>query len=95
MLAEADILDPATILEEIFPAVDYYQDTWGGTIDRARLSGFGSRERELRETLEQELKFAVTPLADSEGARALNSPASDMVHQSLDALVGWMMNEGA
>ena len=95
MLAEADILDPATILEEIFPAVAYYQDTWGGTIDRARLSGFGSRERELRETLEMELKFAVTPLGDSEGARALNSPASDMVHQNLDALVGWMMNEGA
>jgi type IV pilus assembly protein PilM len=95
MLAEADILDPATILEEIFPAVAYYQDTWGGTIDRARLSGFGSRERGLRETLEQELQFAVTPLAEAEGARALNSPASDMIHQNLDALVGWMMNEGA
>jgi type IV pilus assembly protein PilM len=95
MLAEADILDPATILEEIFPAVAYYQDTWGGTIDRARLSGFGSRERELRGNLEQELKFTVTSLGDSEGARTLNSPASDMIHQNLDALVGWMMNEGA
>jgi hypothetical protein len=95
MLAEADILDPATILEEIFPAVAYYQDTWGGTIDRARLAGFGSREREFREVLEQELKFGVNSLGDSEGARGLSSPASDMVRQNLDALVGWMMNEGA
>ncbi len=95
MLAEADILDPATILEEIFPAVAYYQDTWGGTIDRARLAGFGSREREFRQILEEELKFGVNPLGDSEAARTLNSPAIDMVHQNLDALVGWMMNEGA
>jgi len=95
MLAEADVLDPTTILEEIFPAVAYYQDTWGGTIDRARLAGFGSREREFRQVLEQELKFTVTSLSDSEAARTLDSPASDMVHQNLDALAGWMMNEGA
>ncbi|MGD0965634.1 MAG: hypothetical protein ABSA57_17220 [Candidatus Acidiferrales bacterium] len=95
MLADADMLDPAIILEEIFPAVAYYQDTWGGVIDRGRVSGFGSRERKLRESLEQELKFPVTSLGDSEGARTLDSPASDMIHQNLDALVGWMMNEGA
>jgi type IV pilus assembly protein PilM len=95
MLAEADILDPPTIIEEIFPAIAYYQDTWGSTIDRVRLSGFGSRERDLRQTLEQELKFPVASLGDSESARMLNSPASDMIHQDLDALVGWMMNEGA
>ena len=64
-------------------------------IDRARLAGFGSREREFREALEPELGFPVGSLADSEGARELNSPAGDMIHQNLDALVGWMMNEGA
>ena len=51
--------------------------------------------REFRQILEEELKFGVNPLGDSEAARTLNSPASDMVHQNLDALVGWMMNEGA
>jgi type IV pilus assembly protein PilM len=95
MLAEADLLDASTILEEIFPAVAYYQDTWGTQIDRARLSGFESKERELREILEHELKFPVASLGDSEAARTLNSPASDMLHQNLEALVGWMMNEGA
>jgi type IV pilus assembly protein PilM len=95
MLAEAEIIEPMAVLEEIFPATAYYQDTWGGTIDRARLAGFGSREREFREALEPELGFPVGSLSDSEGARELNAPASDMIHQSLDALVGWTMNEGA
>ena len=35
MLAEADILEPQAVLEEIFPAIAYYQDTWGGN-DRPR-----------------------------------------------------------
>ncbi len=74
MLAEADILDPTTILEEIFPAIAYYQDTWGGTIDRARLAGFGSRERDLREALEQELKFPVASLGDSESRAHVEFP---------------------
>ena len=94
MMAEADVIDPQAVLEEIFPPSAYYQDTWGGNIDRARLAGFGSREREFREALEPELRFPVGSLADSEGARELNSPASDMIHQNLDALVGWMMNGG-
>ena len=95
LLAEADILEPQSVLEEIFPAIAYYQDTWGGTIDRARLSGFGSRMREFREALESELRLPVASLADSETAQSLSSPTSDMIHQNLDALVGWTLNEGA
>jgi type IV pilus assembly protein PilM len=95
MFAEADILETQTVLEEIFPALAYYQDTWGGTVDRARLAGFGARAREFREALESELRLPVASLADSESMRGLNSPANDMMHQNLDSLVGWMMNEGA
>ena len=95
MPAEADVLETHTVLEEIFPALAYYQDTWGATIDRARLAGFGPREPEFREALETELRLPVAPLADSEGARGLNSQANDMLHQNLDALVGWVLNEGA
>jgi type IV pilus assembly protein PilM len=95
MLAGAEMIAPQAVLEEIFPAIAYYQDTWGGTIDRARLAGFGLREREFREMLEPELRFPVASVADSEGARGLNSPASDMIGQNLDALVGWAMNVGA
>ena len=95
MLAEADVLEPQSVLEEIFPAIAYYQDTWGGTIDRVRLSGFGSRLREFREALESELRLPIASLADSETAQSLSSPTSDMIHQNLDALVGWTLNEGA
>jgi type IV pilus assembly protein PilM len=95
MLAEADILEPQSVLEEIFPAMAYFQDTWGGTIDRVRLSGFGSRQREFREALETELRVPVASLAESESARTLTSPTTDMIHQNLDALVGWSLNDGA
>ena len=64
-------------------------------LTRARLAGFGARERVFRDALERELGIAVGPLADSEAARSLESPANVMMYQNLDALVGWMMNEGA
>jgi hypothetical protein len=92
MMAEADLLDPQSVLEEIFPAIAYFQDTWGSNIERARLAGFGPREREFRDALEPELKFPVASLADAESVRQFNSPATDMLNQNLDALVGWMMN---
>ena len=96
MFAEADALEAPAILEEIFPAVAYYQDTWGGAaIDRGRLAGFGPRQMEFCETLQHELGFGVSALGESQGARTLTSPASDMLGENLDALVGWMMNEGA
>jgi type IV pilus assembly protein PilM len=95
MLAEADTLETQAVLEEVFPAIAYYQDTWGGAIDRARLAGFGARASEFREALESELRLPVALLADSESARGLDSPANDLIDQNLDALVGWMLNEGA
>jgi hypothetical protein len=36
----------------------------------------------------------VGSLADSENALALESGAKDMIQHDLDALVGWMLNEG-
>ena len=95
MLAEADMLEPQSVLEEIFPAIAYYQDTWGGSIDRVRLSGFGARHREFKEALETELRLPVGSIAESENARSLSSPTSDMIGQNLEALVGWSFNDGA
>ena len=37
MAGEAASLDPHAMLDEIFPAIAYYQDTWGGSPDRARV----------------------------------------------------------
>jgi type IV pilus assembly protein PilM len=95
MPSEAATLDPQAMLDEIFPALAYYQDTWGGSVDRARLAGLGAREETFRRALGEELKVSVGPLAEAEDVRSLPSNAKDLIHQDLDALVGWMMNTGS
>jgi type IV pilus assembly protein PilM len=92
MRADAASLEPQAMLEEVFPAVAYYQDSWGAPIDRARLSGFGGREALFGQALAAELKIAVGPMSEAEGALALDGPASDLIPHGLDALAGWMMN---
>lgn len=95
MPVEAAVLDPQAMLDEIFPALAYYQDTWGGSVDRTRLAGLGAREAVFRAALGEELKVSVGPLADEEAIRGLPSNAKDLINQDLDALVGWMMNSGS
>lgn len=92
MANEAGLLDPQLVLDEIFPAIAYYQDTWGGSVDRARFAGFGSREETFRQALARELKCSVGSLADSAEALALGADANELIQQDLDSLVGWMMN---
>ena len=95
MSSEAAALDPQAMLDEIFPAVAYFQDTWGDAPDRARIAGFGGREEVFRRALSAELKCPIGTLADSEAADALDSSAKDLIHQDLDALAGWMLNGGS
>jgi type IV pilus assembly protein PilM len=95
MSAEAGLLDPQAMLDEIFPAIAYYQDAWGGMIDRVRMSGLGTREELFRRALTGELKVAVGLLADSEQASTLDSTARDLLQLNLDALVGWSANGGS
>ena len=94
MSSDAATLDVQSMLDEIFPAVAFYRDTWGGSPDRARITGFGAREELFRRALADELKSSVGSLADSEGAASLDSSAKDLMQHDLDALVGWMLNEG-
>ena len=94
MSNDAATLDVQAMLDETFPAVAFYQDSWGGSPDRARITGFGAREEVFRRALASELKNPVGSLADSESAVPLNSSAKDLMHHDLDALVGWMLNEG-
>jgi type IV pilus assembly protein PilM len=95
MAAEAGFLDPQAMLDEIFPAIAYFQDSWGSTVNRVRIAGFGSRSEMFAEALSKELNVSVGLLADSESARQLDSPARDLLRQDLDAMVGWMMNGGS
>jgi type IV pilus assembly protein PilM len=95
MPGDTALLEPQAVLDEIFPAIAYYQDTWEGMIDRVRLSGLGAREELFRRALAEELKCPVASLGDSEGATTLASDAKGLIHKNLDGLVGWMMNTGA
>ena len=49
----------------------------------------------VKEALEVELRLPVGSIAESENARSLSSPTSDMISQNLEALVGWSFNDGA
>jgi type IV pilus assembly protein PilM len=95
MPAEANLLDPQAMLDEIFPATAYYQDTWGGIIDRVRLSGLGMREEIFRRALTAELKVSIGSLSEADDARQLEASAKDLLQHNLDALVGWNMNGGS
>jgi type IV pilus assembly protein PilM len=92
MAAEAANLDPQAMLEEVFPAVAYYQDTFEGTIDRARIAGFSERPDIFCSALATELKVDAAPLAEAGEAHLLEPSAKDLIRQNMDALVGWMMN---
>jgi type IV pilus assembly protein PilM len=88
----ASDLAPHAMLDEIFPAIAYYQDTWGESVDRARLAGFGSRDEVFRGALADELRVPVAPLTDALDSFRLGSSVRDLILQDLDALVGWTLN---
>jgi type IV pilus assembly protein PilM len=93
--SEAGLVDAQAMLDEIFPAIAYYQDTWGGTVDRVRVSGLGAREEVFRRALSGELNVPVGGLSETEDALQLASGAKDLMRASLDPLVGWMLNGGS
>jgi len=95
MPAAAAQLDPKWVLEELFPASAYYQDTWGESIDRAALAGFQGRHDVFQAAVENELKMPARALSAAEGAASLDRSAHDLLQQGLDPLVGWMANTGA
>ena len=78
-------LELKALLDEVFPAIAYYQDTWGETIDRARLSGFGAKEGSISHALAQELQISAEPIREPLGA-------NDLIAHGLDALGGWLAN---
>ncbi len=92
MPADAEALEPQAMLDEIFPAVAYYQDTWGGSITRVLLAGLGDREEVFQGAVRKELGCPVMPLA-SAGA-SLPHDVQSLMDQNLGALVGWGMNRG-
>lgn len=93
---EADALEPAALLEEIYPGLAFYQDNWKETVQQVRLAGLGARSEEFRRGLEAELNCSVAALvASSAVANRLSGDAKTLVDRQMDALVGWMLNRGA
>jgi type IV pilus assembly protein PilM len=89
---ESQGLKPQAIFDEVFPAVAFYQDTWGGKVEQLCAAGFGLGEEELREALSREIGCPAEPLS----ARAdFTTEARSLVAQGLEPLVGWQMNRGA
>jgi type IV pilus assembly protein PilM len=95
MSSDVNGLEPQAVLDEIFPAIAYYQDTWDAMVDRVRLSGFASHEEVFRQALTDELKVSVGPLSTSDQALWLASSARELLSEDLDSVVGWMMNGGS
>lgn len=94
--ASAETLEPRALVDEIYPAVAYYQDTWQESVAQVRLAGFGDRYDEFRRLVEAEIAASVTPLVASAALDdRLSGEAKTLVDRRLDALVGWMKNRWA
>lgn len=85
-------LRPQAIFDEVFPAVAFYQDTWGGKVEQLCVAGFGEGEAELREALSRELGC---PTESLDTNKELSAEARSLIAQGLEPLVGWQMNRGA
>lgn len=92
LVAGARQLDAQAVLDEVFPAAAYFQDTWGREIDSAYVSGFGERGDVFRDALGRELHVEVQPIAEAAGAQALDSQGKGLLRQGLDGLAGWAVN---
>lgn len=85
-------LKPQTIFDEVFPAVAFYQDSWGDRVAQLRVAGFGKGEADLREALSREIGCPAEPLVTG---TEFTTEARSLVAQGLEPLVGWQLNRGA
>jgi len=89
-------LEPQALLDEIYPAVAYCQDSLHESVELVRLAGLAKRFDEFRRKVEIELGCPVRPLLAS--ALLEGQPQDEvrvLLDQQMDALVGWRMNRGA
>jgi len=88
--------DPQALLDEIFPAVAYFQDRAHRDIEVVRLAGMESYGPGLLQRVERELGCPVRALGEeSSGLEHLPDGAGDLLSRQLASLVGWHLNRGA
>ena len=96
MAADAASLAPQALLDEVYPAVAYYQDTWNENVHAICLAGFQERFEDFRRAIDSELSVNATRLTPSAVlGEPLSGVARATVDRHLDALVGWARNRGA
>jgi hypothetical protein len=94
--ADARQVSPTALLDEIYPLVAYYKDSWSEGIAQVRLAGLYDRLGEFQATFERELQCPVRSLlaaADEEGR--IRTDEQPLVDRGLEALIGWTLNRGA
>ncbi|HEV2386341.1 MAG TPA: hypothetical protein VGS20_03700 [Candidatus Acidoferrales bacterium] len=88
--------EPQALLDEIFPAVAYFQDSAKRNIERVRLAGLEERGIALRPRLERELGCSVASLGgEAAVSDRLPEGAGDLIAKRWESLVGWCLNRGA
>lgn len=96
MSGDASSLSPQALLDEIYPAVAFCQDSWQESVQQVRLAGFVGRFQEFRLAIEAELSCSVAPLAASSALDTrLASQVRPLLERELEPLVGWILNRGA
>ncbi len=86
-------VSPRMLLDEIYPLMAYYQDSWSEGISAVRLAGLGGRMEEFASQLETELRCPVGSLLTSaSGSGQLEPGLRPLVDRDMDALVGWAAN---
>jgi type IV pilus assembly protein PilM len=89
-------LAPQALLDEVYPAIAYFQDRWNENVAMVCLAGLGDRLDEFRRAVDMELGVRSTQLTPSATLdEPLTGAAKVTVDRHLDALVGWMRNRGA
>ncbi|HTQ86854.1 MAG TPA: hypothetical protein VMI93_11625 [Candidatus Solibacter sp.] len=89
----ADAIAPQNLLDEVYPSVAYFQDTWGEPVAEVRLAGFGSSTEEFRSQLESGLHCKVLPVVASAAVEGrLAGEERAQVDRVMEAAVGWMLH---
>jgi len=91
--ADAARVAPAAVLDEIYPAIAYFQDTWRENVAEVKLAGFGGRFEEFRRALEADLGGRAQPLLAPSALGGLPAEARGLLDRQLDALIGWGMQK--
>jgi type IV pilus assembly protein PilM len=91
--ADESQVSPQMLLDEIYPLMAYYQDSWSEGISAVRLAGLGGRAMDFAPHLERELKCPVGSLLGLAAAAGhVAGSLQPLVERDMDAMVGWATN---